>query len=222
MQKPQKSPASMRSPLDERTRVLVRNAIDEEHLRLLAIFHYVLGGFTMLTSCLFLMHFAMGIALALAPDFAASAGESGARWVGYLMSGFAGGLMLAGWIYGGLTIYAGRCLQLHKHRTFVMVMSAINCMQMPWGTLLGAFTIKVLLSAGVQERFRGISRKEEVAHPAPLPVTAVIAELAAEEEAMWIEMEKRAAQAATIEARPQVSDVEAEQKPEPEQKPEIT
>ena len=36
---------------------------DAEHLKLLSIFHYIVGGITALFSCLFIMHIAMGIAM---------------------------------------------------------------------------------------------------------------------------------------------------------------
>lgn len=179
---------------------LVRRAIEEEHVRLLAIFHYVLGGFTLLTSCIFLIHVVMGIALAMTPELKGSSSEIGAQFMGYMFAGLGTAFLLGGWLYGGLTLYAGRCLQLRKHRTFVIVMSAINCFQMPWGTLLGCFTIKVLLSQSMIQSFNSRNSSRDVikavtSSPPPLnPVhIATQYQMDSEEEAIWIALEKSAA-----------------------------
>ena len=36
---------------------------DEQHLNLLSMFHYIVGGLTAFFSCMFLLHIAMGIAM---------------------------------------------------------------------------------------------------------------------------------------------------------------
>ncbi|MBY0546263.1 MAG: hypothetical protein K2W95_03175 [Candidatus Obscuribacterales bacterium] len=189
---------------DVPTNALVRRAIEEEHVRLLAIFHYVLGGFTLLGSCIFLFHILMGIAMAMTPELKGSSAEIGAQFMGYLFAGLGTALLLGGWVYGGLTLYAGRCLQLRKHRTFVMVMSAINCFQMPWGTLLGCFTIKVLLSPSMIQSFnasdsRGGGAKSVTLLPPhnPAPI-AMPHQIDAEEEAMWIALEKSVASSGSV------------------------
>ena len=185
--------------MDRPTSAVVRLAIEAEHLRLLAIFHYVLGGFTLLSSCIFLIHVFMGLVMITAPEIASSsAKEAGAHFVGYIFTGLGTLLLLAGWLYGALTLYAGRCLQLKKHRTFIMVMSAINCFQMPWGTLLGCFTIKVLLSPTIVESFnthgpRSRAIVSAASTSAAFPALgSAPAQPDVEEEAIWLELEKSA------------------------------
>ena len=66
------------------------------------------------------------------------------RAIGFLFVGIGTVVVLLGWTIGGLTIYAGRCLQRRRHRTFTFVMAGINCLHVPFGTALGVFTIIVL------------------------------------------------------------------------------
>jgi hypothetical protein len=64
--------------------------------------------------------------------------------IGFLFAGLGAFIVLLGWTVGILTIYSGRCLQTHRHRTFSLVMAAIHCLWMPLGTILGVFTFVVL------------------------------------------------------------------------------
>jgi hypothetical protein len=65
-------------------------------------------------------------------------------------------VILAGWAFGLLTIYAGRCLIRRRHRTFVLVMGALNSILIPYGTILGICTF-VLLSKPSTRRLFGLS-----------------------------------------------------------------
>jgi hypothetical protein len=44
-----------------------------------------------------------------------------------------GVIILLGWTFGALTIYAGRCVQKRRHRVFIYVMAGLNCPLIPWG-----------------------------------------------------------------------------------------
>ena len=48
---------------------------------------------------------------------------------------------------------AGRYLSQQRHYTFCLVMAAVACMFMPFGTVLGVFTIIVLVRESVKELF---------------------------------------------------------------------
>ena len=65
-----------------------------------------------------------------------------------------GVIILLGWTFGALTIYAGRCIQKRNHRVFIFVMAGLNCVLIPWGTLLGIATFIVMQSPAGQEAFR--------------------------------------------------------------------
>ena len=70
------------------------------------------------------------------------------------MAAVMGGLMFLGWTIGGLTAYAGRCIQKRKHKSLVYVMAALNCLFIPYGILLGIFAFIVLGSPAAAEEFK--------------------------------------------------------------------
>lgn len=125
---------------------------DEQHLDLLSIFHYVLGGLTALVSCMFLMHVAMGIAL-LTGSFAAE--DAPPRFIAWIFILFPSVFILAGWTLAGFMIATGRKLHGRRSRMFCLVVAGVECMLMPFGTVLGVFTIVVLMKDPVKALFAG-------------------------------------------------------------------
>jgi len=124
---------------------------DEDNLRLLSVFHYVMGGYTALVSCVFLTHFFMGIAM-LNGSFGTHPNDP-PQFMGWLFTLLGGGAVVTGWIVGGLTIYAGKLLQERRGYKLNFVLSCINCLQMPIGTALGVFTLIVLMRPSVKALF---------------------------------------------------------------------
>jgi hypothetical protein len=121
---------------------------DEEHLRLLSIFHYVVGGITALFACFPFLHLAMGIAL-VNGAFPVRPGEQGPPpFFGWLLIGIASALIALGWTF------AGRFLARRAHYTYCFVVAAIECLLMPLGTVLGVFTIIVLSRESVKALFQ--------------------------------------------------------------------
>jgi hypothetical protein len=70
-----------------------------------------------------------------------------------IFAGVIGIIILLGWTFGGLTIYAGRCVQLRRYRLFIYVMAALNCPFIPWGTLLGIASFIVLQTPTARREF---------------------------------------------------------------------
>ncbi len=129
---------------------------DLEHLELLGIFHYIIGGMTVLFSSVFIIHVAMGLMMALDPDFFETKGQRGPDFpplLGYAMAAFAACLVMAGWTIGILTIYSGRCLRHHRRRLLSLVVGGIQCLSFPFGTVLGVFTIVVLQRPSVRRLY---------------------------------------------------------------------
>ena len=63
--------------------------------------------------------------------------------------------MIVGWSIAACIIAAGRFLAKRRHYMFCLVMAGIECLFMPFGTVLGVFTIIVLIREGVKEMFSG-------------------------------------------------------------------
>ena len=62
-------------------------------------------------------------------------------------------LILFGWSFAVCVIVAGRSLARHRHYTFCLVMAGVLCIFMPFGTVLGVFTIIVLMRPSVKGLF---------------------------------------------------------------------
>ncbi len=117
---------------------------DDEHLRILSICHYVYGGLQALFACIPLMWVFFGLMFVLMA--ATEGGEERAEPAifGVLIMAFGLCAVLIGWAFAACTLYAGRCLAQRKHYTFCFVIAVISCLSIPWGTILGVFTLIVL------------------------------------------------------------------------------
>ncbi len=116
-----------------------------EQLRLLGIFHYVAGGLHFLFGSLGLIHLSIGLGLMMGSKDLIGAGTAPFPPMFGLLFAVAGGtFVLFGWTLGILTIASGRCIAARKKRTFSIVMGAINCAMVPFGTALGVFTLILL------------------------------------------------------------------------------
>jgi hypothetical protein len=63
-----------------------------------------------------------------------------------------GVLLLTGLVLNALS---GIFLWHKKHRLFSMIIGGLNCFQIPFGTVLGVFTIVVLSRDSVRELYSG-------------------------------------------------------------------
>jgi hypothetical protein len=52
-----------------------------------------------------------------------------------------------------LNLLSGLFLRQRKHRTFSLVVGGLNCLQIPFGTVLGIFTIIVLSRNSVRQKY---------------------------------------------------------------------
>jgi hypothetical protein len=138
---------------------------DEEHLRLLAVFHYVLGGIRLFYACLPLLYVLIGAIMIGAPLLSRDPDAAPIAVVGVFFVAMGAVVALLGLAFGGATIFAGMCLAQRRHYTFCLVMAALNCIAVPIGTVLGVLTIVVLVRPGVQ----GLFGRQGAGAPAPQP-----------------------------------------------------
>ncbi len=124
---------------------------DGEHLRLIAVFHYVLAGLSVAGLGFLVVHRLFMNLFFANPEMWKDA-KGGPPPEAFFA--------ILAWFYlffGALIVLAGvanlvsaRCIQKRRWRTFSLVVAGINCMQVPFGTALGVFTFIVLLRDSVR------------------------------------------------------------------------
>lgn len=156
-----------------------------EHLRLLSIFHYVVGGIGYLVSLIPCIHLAMGIIFLVAPEdifeppkppniTVSSIGESPsveveksasevremtpnevfpARLFGLMFTIIPAIIILGGLIVSTMIVIAGKRLAAYRSHTFCLAIAGVECLFMPFGTVLGVFTILTLLKPEARQLF---------------------------------------------------------------------
>lgn len=128
---------------------------DEEHLRLLAIFHYVVAGLAALFALFPIIHLVMGLFMVFAPQqFTGSGQQPPPAFIGWIFVVMGSIFITAGLIMAGLILTTGRFIARRKHQTFCFVMGCVECLFFPFGTALGVFTIVLLNRSSVKLLFR--------------------------------------------------------------------
>lgn len=132
---------------------------DDEHLRLLSIFHFIMGGLALLVLPFLMMHFVFFVTVVANVDAwpQGKAPPIPREMIGVMMvmDSVIGLLTLA--IAGG-NILSGRFLRRKTHRVFSLVIAGLDCLSIPWGTALGVFTIVVLTRPSVRKEYEAGSR----------------------------------------------------------------
>src|SRR5437870_5491226 len=116
---------------------------DEDQLRLLAIFHYVVGGLAAIFACIPIIHLVLGLFLVFARE--KMGGQPPPVFMGWFFIVFATCFILAGWTLGILIVINGRFLARRTKYMFCFVVACVECLFTPFGTVLGVFTLVVLM-----------------------------------------------------------------------------
>ena len=135
---------------------------DAEQLRLLSVFHFVVGGIAALFALLPAMHLFMGIAM-VSGRFDEGSNQTEARLFGWFFIVLASAMIVAGLAFATSMILAGRFLAQRAYYTFCFVVAALECVFVPFGTVLGVFTIVVLQRPAVKEMFGMTTRGDGIA-----------------------------------------------------------
>ena len=131
---------------------------DAEHLRLLSMFHYIVAGIVALFSCFPIIYVVMGV-LMVSGGFSNQLGVNqpppAFGWMFIVMGGM---FILLGWIMACLVFMGGRFLARRKNYLYCLIVAGLSCLFVPIGTILGVFTIILLLRPSVKELFnRGVN-----------------------------------------------------------------
>ena len=125
---------------------------DEEQLRLLTIFHYIVGGLAALFSFFPLLYCAFGLFILPAPAHPQH-GEPPPPLLGWFFIGFGCFFFVLGLVFAACVVLSGRFIARRRHYWFAFVLACIQCLFFPFGVVLGVFTIIVLSRHSVKEIF---------------------------------------------------------------------
>ena len=125
---------------------------DDEQLRILSIFHYIVAAVAGLFSLLPIFHITMG-GLMMAGRLGSQDDPTFDRLFGLLFVLMGTAFLLAGFAYAVCMALAGRYLSERRHYVFCLVMAALSCAFVPFGTILGVFTIITLQKDPVRLMF---------------------------------------------------------------------
>lgn len=129
---------------------------DLKHLRWLSTGFYVYAGLMALFSLFPVVHLAIGIAM-VAGAFPETDGKPPPpAFFGWFFIVFAGLFILSGMALAACNLLAARFLKQQTKYVFCFVIAAVDCMFAPFGTVLGVFTILVLLRDPVKQLFNRI------------------------------------------------------------------
>jgi hypothetical protein len=138
---------------------------DDEHLRLLSIFHYVFAVFNAVFASIPIIHVIIGLTLLVAPNKFGGHGEPPPAFIGLLFVMIGSGCILLGWTAAIFIAVSGKFLAQRRRYTFCFVIACIECLFVPFGTVLGIFTIIVLGRESVKQLFKA-------SQPMPAPSRA--------------------------------------------------
>jgi hypothetical protein len=128
---------------------------DEDHLRLLSIFHYVVAGMHGVCAMFPVLHLAFGAVMVFAPEKLSSPdGETPPLLVGWFFMLVAAIIITLGVTLAACIAVAGRFLSQRRRYLFCLITACVMAaLSMPFGTVLGVFTIIVLMRPSVKAAF---------------------------------------------------------------------
>lgn len=136
--------------MDGRERGRVR---DEEHLKILSVVSYVLGGIGAFFGMFPLIHIFLGLVLLGLPLGGRGPEEIPARFLGFVLLAIGSLIFVLAQSFAALKFYLGYNLARRRHRVGCMVASAILCLGIPYSTALGVLSLIVLQRDSVRSLF---------------------------------------------------------------------
>lgn len=125
---------------------------DLYHLKLLSIFHYVVAGLAFLFGLIPTIHLTIGT-LMVSGKLGEPHEQVPLEVVGTVLIIIALVWMLSACAFGIMLIISGRSLASRRRYTLSLVMAAISCAFIPFGTVLGVFTLLVLMKPEVRQLY---------------------------------------------------------------------
>ncbi len=130
--------------------------VDQEQLRLLPVFYWVLGGFDIFVGLYGLIYVGMGAIFAAIPFQPGSSGsDAPPAFIGWLFVAIGLTFMAGFGVSAAMKILVGLWIRRRTHHTACLVIAGITCLSMPFGTIAGVATFLVLLRPSVTALFAG-------------------------------------------------------------------
>jgi hypothetical protein len=129
--------------------------IDADHMRLLAIFHFIAAAFALLGILFLWGHYTLMHVFMTHPQMWTWPRQQDPDTAEFFVMFRWFYVAMALWFLASavLNVTSAFCLRARKSRTFSMVVACINCLYMPLGTILGVLTILVLARDTVREEY---------------------------------------------------------------------
>jgi hypothetical protein len=128
---------------------------DADHLRLIGVFHFVFAGLAAVGIGFIALHYAVMHAVFVDPAM-----WKNPKGGGPIPEQFIAAFTWLYLIFGALLVAAaianlvsGLLIRKRRCRTFSLIVAGLNCIQIPFGTILGVFTFVVLLRDSVRELY---------------------------------------------------------------------
>ncbi len=132
--------------------------IDEEHLKLLSLGYLITAAMTAFFALFALIYVAFGVSvvsiIARKSVVADNPGQALPAAIGWIIAGVGLGIFLFVAAFAAAKLRVAFCIKKRKSRTFCMVIAAICCLGVPYGTILGVLTFMVLGRASVVRMFQ--------------------------------------------------------------------
>jgi hypothetical protein len=127
--------------------------IDGEHLRILSICYLVSAAITAFFSLFGLVYAFIGVFLMSAGDRLAQSNQPPPPFVGLLFGLLGFGFFTAMIVLAILKFIVAKRLKERRSRALCLVVAAVSCLGIPFGTVLGVFTFLVLSRPSIERSF---------------------------------------------------------------------
>ncbi len=132
--------------------------IDEEHLKLLSLGYVITAAMTAFFALFALIYVTVGVSvvtiIARKPLVAGNPDQAVPAALGWIIGGIGLVVFLFVAAFAAAKFRVAFCIKKRKSRTFCMVIAAICCLGVPYGTLLGVLTFMVLGRVSVVRMFQ--------------------------------------------------------------------
>lgn len=129
---------------------------NKNHLDILSVFHYVFAGITGISACFPIFHLIMGLSMLFGNFFPEDVGAEipfSFEMFGLMFTIIPAAIIIIGWFFAIAIAISGYFLSKRRNYLFSLIVAAISCVFMPFGTILGVFTIVVLLKDDVKDLY---------------------------------------------------------------------